>query len=475
MYRLQFNIFLVLVLSIQTIVAQAFTVNPPSLNLTLESGEMQTVNVSLKIDPFCIRAFEVDVVSSDAGVILENLSGVQQNGCGGDESFFDIKFTGTGATHNFDLQFIDAEFGGVIDSIPTSITPVLPLIIGLGTEAAGWLEAIETTSPYANKDWFTVSWNSYNNSVGESRPVQCDLDGDGKFELVIGLGSYPTNGGWIEIKDDATTGYSHLGWLRIDWATYNNADGQTWPACGDVDGDGRDEIIVGLGNDGQGWVKGFDDATTGYAALPGTPAANGWMRMNWVFYNSTVGAIHPAVGNLDGDVREEIVLGVGEGGGGWVEILDDAQANFTHITWSQLSWPDYNTANGSTWPTICDLDGNNQGEIAIGLGTYPVNGGWVQILDSSTNFEPLGCIGNNAWIQVPWSAYNSDNGATHPACLNMDSDSADELVLGLGIGGGGWIDIRDDCSNNVTHHSWGRLHWSTYNNANGLTWPASRR
>lgn len=29
------------------------------------------------------------------------------------------------------------------------------------------------------------------------------------------------------------------------------ANGGTFPACGDVDGDGRDEIVLGLGKDGQ--------------------------------------------------------------------------------------------------------------------------------------------------------------------------------------------------------------------------------
>jgi hypothetical protein len=311
--------------------------------------------------------------------------------------------------------------------------------------------------------------------LAKPRPVQCDLDGDGSYELVIGLGSYPSNGGWIEIKDDAAAGYVHLDWLRIDWANYNSADGQTWPACGDVDGDGKDEIIVGLGNAGQGWVKGFDDTSTGYAPLPSTPTSNGWMRMNWALYNTTVGAIHPAVGNLDADSREEIVLGVGEGGGGWVEVLDDATASFAHLNWLQTGWTAYNTANGTTWPTICDLDGNNQGEIAIGLGNYTTDGGWVKILDSATNFAPLACTNTSGWIQVPWTIYNGTNGATHPACLNMDNDSADELVLGLGMDGAGWMDIREDCSGNVGHTSWARVHWSVYNNGSGLTWPASRR
>ena len=36
--------------------------------------------------------------------------------------------------------------------------------------------------------------------------------------------------GWLEVKDDAATGYSHLGWPRFEWNAYNSANGETHPA-----------------------------------------------------------------------------------------------------------------------------------------------------------------------------------------------------------------------------------------------------
>jgi hypothetical protein len=356
------------------------------------------------------------------------------------------------------------------------VTNTSDMTVGLGsTHGSGWMSQLAGTPPHAHKNWRRVSWNPYNSAVGETHPIECDLDGDGKHELVIGFGTYPANGGWIEIKDDATTGNAHLAWLNIGWGVYNSADGQTWPACGDVDGDGRDEIIVGLGNAGHGWVKGFDDASTNYAALPGTPTANGWLRLNWSSYNSSAGTVHPAVGNLDADNREEIVLGVGTGGRGWVEVLDDTASNYAHLNWVQLNFSAYNNANGETWPAVCDLNSTGPGEIAIGLGNYPANGGWVQVRDAATGYAPLTCTNTSGWLRVPWTTYNNANGATYPACINLDGDSADELVLGLGMGGSGFLDVRQDCSSNVGHSSWARVNWSSYNTANGLTRPASRR
>nr|MCH9698007.1 hypothetical protein [Gammaproteobacteria bacterium] len=329
--------------------------------------------------------------------------------------------------------------GNVTGQFPQNVMPLVPtavnMTVGLGaTNGGGWIDQLEGTPPHAHKSWQRVTWAAYDTAVGESRPVECDLDGDGTHELVIGLGSYPANGGWIEIKDDAAAGHAHLAWQRVDWGAYNSADGQTWPACGDIDGDGRDEILVGLGNAGKGWVKGFDDANTNYAALPGTPVANGWLRLSWSIYNNNAGAIHPAIGNLDADNREEIVLGVGTGGLGWVEVLDDSAGNYAHLNWVQLNFAAYNNSNGETWPAVCDLDNSGQGEIAIGLGNYPANGGWVQVRDAATGYAPLACINASGWIRVPWVIYNNANGASYPACLNLDGDNADELVLGLGMG-----------------------------------------
>jgi hypothetical protein len=53
------------------------------------------------------------------------------------------------------------------------------------------------------------------------------VDQDGKDEIVVGLGQ--DGGGYIEIFDDAIAGYPHLAWARVHWSTYNSANGETWP------------------------------------------------------------------------------------------------------------------------------------------------------------------------------------------------------------------------------------------------------
>ena len=119
------SIVFLLMFNAVTLAADDFsTVSPTLLNLTLNEGEMVVEQVSLTIHPLCIRPFDVDVVASAPDALARNLTGVLINGCGGDTSTFDIEFAGRSTPQHFELQFVDAEFGGVLAAIPVSINPM---------------------------------------------------------------------------------------------------------------------------------------------------------------------------------------------------------------------------------------------------------------------------------------------------------------------------------------------------------------
>ncbi len=286
-----------------------------------------------------------------------------------------------------------------------------------------------------------IDWYEYNFYSGEARLAACDIDGDKKDEIIIGLGPVEEDasipGGRFQILDDD---YTSLGWGRIEWDEYNELNGETWPACGDVDGDDKDEIVMGLGPGGGGKLEVFD-----YLAS-GTIKHRHWITVDWQDYNMASGETRPACGNIDLDRRDEIVIGFGRVDdddtmpGGKFVVLDDNYKDFSVLDWGQILLDDYNAVNGETWPSCGDIDLDYTDEIIIGLGA--IGAGKLEVFDFV-----LGRAMHSRWIEINWREYDYDNGETRPSCGNIDYDIKDEVIIGLGPGGAGLVLLYDPMLN----------------------------
>jgi hypothetical protein len=336
------------------------------------------------------------------------------------------------------------------------------IVAGIGSWPVngGWVKAL--TGDFYHARWAHLEWDRYNQLNGETRVARGDIDGDGRDELIIGMGSAAGDdtvpNGTFEVLDDDL---HHLCWGQIDWQTYNESNGETWPACGDLDGDGRDEILIGTGRGGQGNIEVFDFAE-------GRLQHRRWLASTWSEYNQAQGEVRPAVGDYDGDGRNDVIVGFGPVSesaqlpGGAYEVL---AADGSHLAWGEVSWGDYNELNGETRPVVGDLDGDGRGEIVIGLGAGANGAFEIQQLDN------LGRLVNQAWLEVPeWLEYNQKNGETRPAVGNLDDDPALEIAVALGPGGGGWVHLFDDPESGYRQFLSLELWPEKYNAGNGASW-----
>ena len=167
------------------LVAAQGEVKPDAIDLTLAAGESETVSVSWKFDPVCFRAFNVDVIASDNGAKLENLSGVQTNGCGGAVSEFKVEITGTGEDQKFELVFVDrvddASDPSELDSIPVTITATNEEDEDEDEDETGEVEELMGVMIRKNGITFQVkssgctSKEDFNVEVLESYPLQLRL------------------------------------------------------------------------------------------------------------------------------------------------------------------------------------------------------------------------------------------------------------------------------------------------------------
>lgn len=283
-------------------------------------------------------------------------------------------------------------------------------------------------------------------STGDLDPATCDLEGDGDRDLVLGFGN--GSDGTIAIltlENDAVVSAASI---QAGTAAYRSKGGKTTPACGDLDGDGRAEIVVGFSGMMRGVVQVFDDVATGFAPMTTARSdASGFMQVPVPPRYS--GQILPAIGDLDGDGRGELVAGLTNTYKGLIVVLDDAPSGFGVHPVNPSGKPWYNVepiadarrsaAGGRAVPALGDFDGDGLDEVVIGFGKG--SRGHLALLDDADAGWPSDS-GDVLILQSGRSSYAF--GATRPALGDIDGDGADEIVVGFEREGDHELQLFDD-------------------------------
>ncbi len=191
-----------------------------------------------------------------------------------------------------------------------------------------------------------------------------DLDGDGYGEIVAGPGPGAHHPPLVVITNGAGQPLSHF--LAYGARRYGcNV------ACGDLNGDGRDEIITGAGpGDVFGpHVRGWAWSGSGVSPLPG---------LSFLAYGTRRFGVNVSAGDIDGDGSDEIVTGAGPGAvfgphvRGW-------RWNGTSVSpIPGLSFLAYGTNRFGVNVSCGDIDGDLIDEIVTGPGPGQMFGSHVR-------------------------------------------------------------------------------------------------
>lgn len=148
--------------------------------------------------------------------------------------------------------------------------------------------------------------------TGGVRVAAGDVNGDGYADIITGTGASAT--GHVKVFS-GSDGSLLRSFLPFDPAF----TGGIYVAAGDVNGDGRADVVVGAGAGGGPHVKVFS-------------GQNGGLLYDFFAYDAAfTGGVTVATGDLDGDGRADIVTGAGPGSaGGHVKVFDGATGAIVH-------------------------------------------------------------------------------------------------------------------------------------------------
>lgn len=192
--------------------------------------------------------------------------------------------------------------------------------------------------------------------TGGVRVAMGDLNGDGVKELITGPG--PGGGPDIHVYDLRT------GQLLTQFFAFNPAfTGGVYVATGDVNGDGRADIIVSA------------DAGAGPNVAVYDGRDQSLLFSFFAFAAGFTGGVRVAAGDVNQDGRADIITGAGPGGGPNVLIFNPAtlQPISSFFAFSQ-------GFNGGIYVAAGDVNGDGKAEVIVGAG--PGAGPNVAVFDA---------------------------------------------------------------------------------------------
>jgi hypothetical protein len=326
--------------------------------------------------------------------------------------------------------------GAMIQATPTLVDvdgdPALEVVIGTVRRVVG-ASGVRIYDMGSNPPalLFSQASSTQTNNAGFiGSPVVGDVNGDGRLD-VVAVGFDQHLHAW-------NLDGSYLPGFPI-W-TFDTAFAT--PALADIDGDGHKDIVVGIDMDygqpvppgGYLWVVRGDGST-----LPGYP----FRLSTEVIWSSA------AVGDIDGDGDPDIVVGTGRNFGtpeGNLLYAVDARSR-THLP----GWPRQLDAKSMPSPALANLDGDPQLEVISMSGSGRVYA-----------FEHDGTPRWSTCARASWAASCPVDAAivASPVIADVDADGTLEVVVAgerevlVLDAAGGAIEARDGTISEPERYTW---------------------
>ena len=267
-------------------------------------------------------------------------------------------------------------------------------------------------------------------SIRDTRVELADLDGDFRDEIIVvarsNYFSNNTSRAIVRVYDDPESGAAQL--MNMD---RNGGHVDIWGLPADVIGDERPEVVVSLGgdstNDGAHCVRLYklDEGATSMERVH-----------NWIYLtddNFTEG-VKPAIGDFDGDGKDEIVTGKSANLANQFGVLlhewreDGSMTALADVTLnSTFYWPGNIPLGDHYWKIIAFERQVGKAELAL-IAPHLWNGSYHPWRVTLFGYHPV----SDSWSQQTHLTGQEWNGQYPALCAgDINADGTEELQWGL--------------------------------------------
>jgi hypothetical protein len=270
--------------------------------------------------------------------------------------------------------------------------------------------------------------------TGGVRVASIDMNNDGTLDIIVGSGL--NRRAEIRVFDGLTT--KLLGKSEVFESTFNLG---VFVSTGDFNGDGVPDIVVTPDSGGSARVSIFDGktflATNGAAA---TTLANFFAFPDDTNYR---GGARTGVGDIDNDGKNDLVVGAGFGGGPRVAAFGGATLGLAggprlFNDYFAFSPSDALTLRNGVFVAVGDINGDGFADVTTGAG----DGGGPRVQTySGKDLLSNTKVRVTDFFAATVTGSESNRGGSRVAIKDMDGDSKLDIIVSPGLNGNAKIGV----------------------------------